>query len=138
MITVQIFPRDYISLDLPSASLPPTRLPFTMLLVHKPPALLPSQSPLYLHTRHPSAPPAVVVHPTRTPGLLTLSKPPRPPLPRQNQRQAPKPLQKPKSTQLNLPAEITDSKKSGPATPSPQQRGRGQIKHTKDTVQIQR
>ena len=112
-----------------------------MILVPKP---LPTQSPLYTHRRHPSAPTTVLVHPTRTPGLLTLSKPTRPPLHRQNQRQTPKPVPKSHSAPVVLspPAEITDIKKSGvsavPPTPSPQPRGRGQVKHSKDNVQIQR
>ncbi|KAF8652351.1 hypothetical protein AX16_004381 [Volvariella volvacea WC 439] len=46
-----------------------------MLLVQKQPNL--PTSPVPHHRRHPSAPP-VVVQPTRTPGLLSLSKPPRP------------------------------------------------------------
>lgn len=114
-----------------------------MILVQKPPILTLSQSPLYAHRRHPS-PPTVVMLPTPKPGLLTFSKPPRPPL----QRQTLKPLPKLKSTTvvraslLNLPAEITDNKKSGvialPATPFPQRRGRSQVKHTKDRVQNQR
>ena len=97
-----------------------------MMLVQKPPVLTVSQSPLYAYRRHAPAP-TVVVHPTRTPGLLTLSKP-RPP-----QRQT-----LPKSTA----AEISDNTKSEvtalPATLSPQQRGRRQVKHTKGTVQNQR
>ena len=109
-----------------------------MILVQKPP---PSQSPLYAHRRHPSAP-NVVVLPTRTPGLLTLSKPSRPPL----QRQTLKPLPKLKSTSaslLNLPAEITDNKSEVtalPKTPLPQQPGRIQVEHkpTKGRVQNQR
>ncbi|KAJ7359071.1 hypothetical protein DFH08DRAFT_952250 [Mycena albidolilacea] len=51
-----------------------------MLLVQKPTAMFsmsPAQSPIHYHRRHPSAP-VVQVQPTRTPGLLTLSKPPRP------------------------------------------------------------
>ena len=120
---------------------PPTA--FTMILVQKPHTLSLSQSPLHAHRRHPSAPPTVLVLPTRTPGLLTLSKPSRPPQ-RQNQRQTPKSLstsvaQAPLS---NPPSKNTDNKKSGvialPATPSPQPRGRGQAKHTKDRVQNQR
>ncbi|KAJ7634707.1 hypothetical protein FB45DRAFT_472438 [Roridomyces roridus] len=52
-----------------------------MMLVQKQPhfSMALTQSPyIYSHRRHPSAPPqAAVVQPTRTPGLLTLSKPPR-------------------------------------------------------------
>jgi hypothetical protein len=127
---------------------PPNQPALAMILVQKPPTLTPSQFPLHSHRRHPSAPSTVVVVPTRTPGILTLSKPPRLPPQRQNQRQIPKPLPKSKSTQvvraspLNSPAEITDNTKSAgialPATPSPQPRGRGQIKHTKDGVQNHR
>ena len=126
----------------PAISLAPLPTAFTMILVQKPHSMNFSQSPLHAHRRHPSAPPTVLVLPTRTPGLLTLSKPPRPPQ-RQNQRQTPKPL--PKSIPVpspNPPAKTIDNKKPGlfalPATPSPQPRGRGQVKHTKDRVQIQR
>ena len=116
-----------------------------MILVQKPHTLTLSQPPLHAHRRHPSAPPTVVVLPTRTPGLLTLSKPPRPPQ-RQNQRQTPKILPMPtpvvRAPLPNSPAKITDNKKSGViallGTPSPQPRGRGQVKHTKDRVQNQR
>ena len=128
--------------------LAPNRLALAMILVQKPLTLTPSQFPLHSHRRHPSVPLTVVVLPTRTPGLLTLSKPPRSPPQRQNQHQSPKHLRKTKSNPvvraplLNLPAEIADCKRSGvialPATPSPQPRGRGQIKHTKDRVQNQR
>ncbi|KAF8918719.1 hypothetical protein CPB85DRAFT_1373749 [Mucidula mucida] len=47
-----------------------------MMLVQKPPHfnISPAHFPLQ-HRRHPSAPPAVLVQPTRTPGLLSLSKP---------------------------------------------------------------
>ncbi|KAK7044544.1 hypothetical protein R3P38DRAFT_168450 [Favolaschia claudopus] len=52
----------------------------TMMLVQKQPlfamALTQSPSAIHHHRRHPSAP-VVHVQPTRTPGLLTLSKPPR-------------------------------------------------------------
>ena len=76
--------------------------------------------------------------PTRTPGLLTISKQPRPPLKRKS-------LPKSKSTTvvrpslLNLPPEITEDNKSGlPASQFRQRRGRGQVKRTKDRVQNQR
>jgi hypothetical protein len=128
----------------PAISLAPQPTAFTMLLVQKPHTLTLPQFPLHAHRRHPSAPPTVVVLPTRTPGLLTLSKPLRPPQ-RQNQRQTTKPLSK--STPVaraplpSLPAKVSDNKKSGvialPATPSPQPRGRGQV-NTKDRVQNQR
>ncbi|CAA7264387.1 unnamed protein product [Cyclocybe aegerita] len=121
-----------------------------MLLVHKPhSALLPSPVP-FTHRRHPSAP--VVVQPTRTPGLLTLSKPVRP-LPsrqlpsqqRQNARltpKAPKPAPVVRAQLLTPAAEITDKQKpvaaTHPATPSPQPRGRSQAKNLKDKVQLPR
>jgi hypothetical protein len=54
----------------PSPQLPV--FPLIMILVHK---QFPLSSPYAQHKRHPSAPPAVVVQPTRIPGLLSLSKP---------------------------------------------------------------
>ncbi|KAJ3498107.1 hypothetical protein NLJ89_g10263 [Agrocybe chaxingu] len=121
-----------------------------MLLVHKPhSALLPSPVP-FTHRRHPSAP--VVVQPTRTPGLLTLSKPVRPSPSRQlpsQQRQnarpipkAPKPMPVVRAQLLTPAAEITDKQKpvaaAHPATPSPHPRGRSQAKNPKDKVQLPR
>ena len=103
-----------------------------MILVQKPSI---PQSPLYTYKRHPPAS-NVVMFPTRTPGLLTFSNSPRPPLQR-------KPLRKSKSTAvvraplLNLPAETTDNKKSG-VIALPARGGRGQTKHTKDKVQNRR
>lgn len=74
-----------------------------MLLAHKPHPP-PFMSPNISHRRHPSAPPAVVVQPTKTPGLLFISKQPsRPSTPRnhqqlpqshQKQHRSPKPKQK--------------------------------------------
>ncbi|KAI0064275.1 hypothetical protein BV25DRAFT_1837053 [Artomyces pyxidatus] len=66
------------------------------------------QKPIHLqlssptsHRRHPSAPPAVLIQSTRTPGLLSLSKPAQstPPRPQQHQQQQriPRPAQKGKS-----------------------------------------
>ncbi|KAL0959859.1 hypothetical protein HGRIS_011532 [Hohenbuehelia grisea] len=49
------------------------------------------------HRRHPSAPPAVIVQPTRTPGLLSLSKPPRPSTQRQPHQQRSQPRTPPKA-----------------------------------------
>ena len=90
-----------------------------MILVQK----APSESPLYAHGRLP----------TRTPGLLTLSKPSRP------RRTLPKSTMV-RASLPNLPAETRDSKKSGvialPATP--QRPGSGQVKNTKNKVQKQR
>ncbi|KAK2461295.1 hypothetical protein APHAL10511_006822 [Amanita phalloides] len=54
-----------------------------MMLVHKHTVLPLSPSLAHAHRRNPSAPPAVIVQPTRTPGLLSLSKPPRPSPPQQ-------------------------------------------------------
>jgi hypothetical protein len=45
-----------------------------MIMVQKPVHLLSSPS-THHHRRHPSAPPTVLVQPTRIPGLLSLSKP---------------------------------------------------------------
>ncbi|KAI0262529.1 hypothetical protein BC834DRAFT_971904 [Gloeopeniophorella convolvens] len=57
-----------------------------MMMLQKPVHLLASPSS---HRRHPSAPPAVLVQPTRVPGLLSLSRPPTqtPPRPANNQQQ---------------------------------------------------
>ncbi|KAG0702038.1 hypothetical protein DFH29DRAFT_1048451 [Suillus ampliporus] len=58
-----------------------------MLLVHNPHPP-PFMSPNLSHRRHPSAPPAVVVQATKTPGLLLISKQPsRPSTPRNNHQQ---------------------------------------------------
>ncbi|KAG2134822.1 hypothetical protein DEU56DRAFT_738384 [Suillus clintonianus] len=71
-----------------------------MLLAHKPHPP-PFMSPNISHRRHPSAPPAVVVQATKTPGLLFITKQPsRPSTPRihqqllQKQHRSPKPKQK--------------------------------------------
>ncbi|KAG2746251.1 hypothetical protein P692DRAFT_20739211 [Suillus brevipes Sb2] len=75
-----------------------------MLLAHKPHPP-PFMSPNISHRRHPSAPPAVIVQPTKTPGLLFISKQPsRPSTPRnhqqlpqshhQKQHRSPKPKQR--------------------------------------------
>ncbi|KAG1851913.1 hypothetical protein F4604DRAFT_1301534 [Suillus subluteus] len=71
-----------------------------MLLAHKPHPP-PFMSPNISHRRHPSAPPAVVVQATKTPGLLFISKQAsRPSTPRnhqqlpQKQHRSPKPKQK--------------------------------------------
>lgn len=58
-----------------------------MIMVQKPAHIL--SSPASHHRRMPSAPPTVLVQPTRTPGLLSLSKPapsPRPQLRQQGAR----------------------------------------------------
>ncbi|THH19278.1 hypothetical protein EW146_g1851 [Bondarzewia mesenterica] len=71
---------------------------FAMIMVQKPVHLL--SSPVS-HRRHPSAPPAVLVQSTRTPGLLSLSKPPQSTPPRshqyQTQQRIPRPAPKAKS-----------------------------------------
>jgi hypothetical protein len=79
-----------------------------------------SLAPAVHHRRHPSAPPALIVQPTRTPGLLSLSKPAPKPMPqrqlspaqRPQQQKSPRPRQQqqqPRSALLNA-AEITDKK----------------------------
>lgn len=111
---------------------------------HKPPL---SQSPvLHAHRRHQSAPTIQIqmLNPTRTPGLLAISKQTRPPLVKR------KPLLNPaKSTTtvvvrpslLNLTPPKTkitteDNKSDVPASPFRQRRGRGQVKNnTKGRVQ---
>lgn len=130
----------------PSLLLLPSPPSLTMMLVHKPHHALALASPAsYAHRRHPSAP--VVVQPTRTPGLLSLSKPSPPVRPspsRQIQRQNPRPVAhqkkdpKPSSVVraqgLTPSAEIAAAKKvsapAAPATPSPQPRGRTQAKNS--------
>ncbi|XP_006463424.1 hypothetical protein AGABI2DRAFT_194253 [Agaricus bisporus var. bisporus H97] len=93
-----------------------------MMLVHKQHAFHLPQAPLS-HRRLSSAPTAIVVQPTRTPGLLSLSKPPQKTAPQRqlnaNQRSAqhksspcPRPQQahpQPSPALLNA-AEITDKK----------------------------
>ncbi|KAF9269624.1 hypothetical protein L218DRAFT_993650 [Marasmius fiardii PR-910] len=66
-----------------------------MMLVQKPTAF-PTSSPLSIHRRHPSAPVPVMVQSTRTPGLLTLSKPPQ-----QLHQHQQRPRQSPKSKHSN-------------------------------------
>ncbi|KAF8155813.1 hypothetical protein B0H34DRAFT_798924 [Crassisporium funariophilum] len=126
-----------------------------MMLVHKPQNALPSHPSPYSHRRHPSAPPTVLVQPTRTPGLLSLSKPaavrqsPNRPLPSQQRNNNAKNIPKSKSTPvvraplLTPAAEIVDTKKPGlitlPLTPSPQSRGRAaQAKNARDKAQTHR
>ncbi|KAH7909159.1 hypothetical protein BJ138DRAFT_261811 [Hygrophoropsis aurantiaca] len=85
-----------------------------MLLVHKPPTL--PMSPLNLtHRRHPSAPPAVVVQATKTPGILSLSKPLRTSTPRQHQQQQPQSHQ-PKQHRSPRPKQLIPQ--SRPSQPS--------------------
>ncbi|PFH49909.1 hypothetical protein AMATHDRAFT_75922 [Amanita thiersii Skay4041] len=118
-------------------------------------------SPLLAHShrRNPSAPPAVIVQPTRTPGLLSLSKPARPAPPQQRQihaqsrqqRSTPKPRQPLAPTFMAVSRPAADSvpsdKKSPlPATfnitttasPSPQTRGRNTAKNTKEKASTMR
>ncbi|KAH9996709.1 hypothetical protein BJV74DRAFT_768855 [Russula compacta] len=79
-----------------------------MIMVHKPVHVL--SSPSTYHRRHPSAPPSVLVQPTRIPGLLSLSKSqavaaPRSQQPHQNQhgRQSRASQHKPKPTNTARP-----------------------------------
>ncbi|KXN92169.1 hypothetical protein AN958_09261 [Leucoagaricus sp. SymC.cos] len=92
-----------------------------MMLVHKQPPLHLSQqlNPALTHRRHPSAPPTVIVQPTRIPGLLSLSKPTTKaspqrqlnPAQRPQQQKSPKPRQQqPARHALLNAAEITDKK----------------------------
>lgn len=132
-----------------SHSLSHRRLPFSfpflnisiaMMLVQKAQPVLLSSPAQFSHRRHPSA--TVVVQPTHIPGLLTLSKPPRPSPSRQHQQQHRnhgriQPRNGPKSSistpvraQTLIPAaEITAT---APATPSPQSRGRSHAKNSKE------
>jgi hypothetical protein len=79
------------SIPSPSSSPSPPLLLFhfhptlEMIMVQKPVHLL--SSPSTHHRRHPSAPPAVLVQPTRIPGLLSLSKPASATPPRSQQQQ---------------------------------------------------
>ncbi|KAL0565036.1 hypothetical protein V5O48_016995 [Marasmius crinis-equi] len=111
-----------------------------MILVQKA-AAFPSSSPHNIHRRHPSAPSPVVVQPTRTPGLLTLSKPmqqQQQPQPRQrhsprSKQTAPKSSVRSPQQQENVAAlkpspEIADKKAVTSATDKPQARGRQQAK----------
>src|ERR1700722_8339120 len=103
-----------------------------MMLVQKPPQI-PSNPP-YSHRRHPSAPPAtVVVQATRTPGLLSLTKPPRSSPNRQQQlhiiqyqhsRQTRTPKSKPPPQHKNTPPSSLSTDKNP--------RGRSQAKLGKD------
>ncbi|RDB27887.1 hypothetical protein Hypma_002277 [Hypsizygus marmoreus] len=83
-----------------------------MMLVQKQPNFTLSPPPsTFHHRRHPSAPPAVVVvQPTRTPGLLSLSKP-------QLQRHQPQ-QRMPRSPKLHI------STAAAPVSPTPAPRGR--------------
>lgn len=89
-----------------------------MIAIQKPPNF----SIANVHHRHPSAPPAVVVQPTRTPGLLSLSKPAqRPQRPRQTQwpKQASSPKPAPVAAAvvpaLKPAAEIVEKKGPSPS-----------------------
>ncbi|PPQ86616.1 hypothetical protein CVT25_006800, partial [Psilocybe cyanescens] len=114
---------------------------FPMMLVHKPQNIILSSQVSYTHRRHPSAP--VVVQPTRTPGLLSLSKPakqsPHRQLPSQQRRDV-KQISKNASgvarAQVVTPAPTTKPLlvQAVPATPFPS-RGRNQAKQAKDKAQ---
>lgn len=122
---VRRFPTFLILLSLSTLAAPrspPPPPPQAMMLVHKQHAFHLPQAPLS-HRRLSSAPTAIVVQPTRTPGLLSLSKPPQKTAPQRqlnaNQRSAqhksspcPRPQQahpQPSPALLNA-AEITDKK----------------------------
>ncbi|KAG6337004.1 hypothetical protein ID866_2105 [Astraeus odoratus] len=126
-----------------------------MLLTQSPVPL--NMSPSTSHRRHPSAPPAVVVQPTKVPGILSISKPNRPSSrqlqshPRQHRSPKPKlpasktqplqrtaddlkPIPQPKQGPVGaatLPS--TEKRTAHPATPSPDKSARGrQSKAPKD------
>ncbi|KAI0322936.1 hypothetical protein OF83DRAFT_275009 [Amylostereum chailletii] len=90
-----------------------------MIMVQKPVHLL--SSPVVRHRRLPSAPPAVLIQPTRTPGLLSLSKPAQPLAPRSQQRQqqqrTPRP-QKSRGANPNPRSPQPSKPQSQPAEPS--------------------
>ncbi|KAJ6595619.1 hypothetical protein DFH09DRAFT_1410271 [Mycena vulgaris] len=100
-----------------------------MMLLQKQPhfSMALAQSPLiHTHRRHPSAPPQqVVVQPTRTPGLLSLSRPPRP----QQHRPDLKPSPKPKAAQAaNRSPKPAPAEQAGPLKAAAEIRGRSQGK----------
>ena len=112
----------------------------TMMLVHKHPMMPLSPSLVHAHRRNPSAPPTVIVQPTRTPGLLSLSKPPRPSPTHNRQLHAQQRHQK-AASRPRLPTSVVVDKPTPvlplPAAPSPlsspqQQRGRAHVKQSKD------
>ena len=80
-----------------------------MMMVQKPVHLL--STPTY-HRRHPSAPPTVLVQPTRIPGLLSLSKPSSvtPPRPQQHHNRHPR------QTNSNKPKPASTARQSLPPT----------------------
>ncbi|KAH9042509.1 hypothetical protein EDB85DRAFT_2139084 [Lactarius pseudohatsudake] len=79
-------------------------------MVQKPVHML--STPTY-HRRHPSAPPTVLVQPTRIPGLLSLSKPPSVTPPRSNQHQTHH-NRHPRSTHSNKPKSASTPRQSLP------------------------
>jgi hypothetical protein len=86
---------------------------FEMIMVQKPVHLL---SPTTYHRRHPSAPPTVLVQPTRIPGLLSLSKPPSatPSRPQQHHNRHPRP------SHNNKPKPASTARQSLPPTTAAQ------------------
>jgi hypothetical protein len=110
--------------------------PLAMILVQKPqPAL---SSPLNMsvpHRRQSSAP--IVVQPTRIPGLLSLSKPPRSTPPRHQQCHVIKNAPKQQTASFTSPSLVRAHPQpayTAPVTPSPHFRGRPQEKHPKDKI----
>lgn len=119
----------------------------TMMLIQKQPQFNLSAPHFPLHRRHPSAPPAVLVQPTRTPGLLSLSKPvQRVQQPQQRAKQSPKPRQAAAARrspqlsqtvaatqqQLKPSPEISDKKQPSPAH-TPERRGRQSVEPNVDS-----
>ncbi|KDR80323.1 hypothetical protein GALMADRAFT_208439 [Galerina marginata CBS 339.88] len=109
-------------------------------------AILSAPPTTFTHRRHPSAP--VVVQPTRTPGLLTLSKPLKSTAQRQlPSRREPKTVSRaPKHGSGVVRAQtVTPSVEAQPvmvqampSTPSPQPRGRTQAKQAKEKAETYR
>ncbi|KAF5310690.1 hypothetical protein D9619_008113 [Psilocybe cf. subviscida] len=97
----------------------------------------PFNHPAPHHRRLPSAPPAVVVQPTRTPGLLAVKHANHASNRSSAQRRDNQPknaaAQTPKSAQ-GVRAQLVPAPAQGPAAPSasPNHRGRSQAKHPKD------
>lgn len=77
----------------------------------------PLSTPYAHHKRHPSAPPAVVVQPTKTPGLLSLSKPVQRQQPQQSRQ---RPTAKSKQPQQTRSPRATPTPDASALKPSPE------------------
>ncbi|TFK20903.1 hypothetical protein FA15DRAFT_707694 [Coprinopsis marcescibilis] len=117
-----------------------------MMLVHKPTTFNIAPAVPHVHRRHPSAPPTVVVQPTKTPGLLSISKlvvrsSPQRHLPSNQRQGTPKSFSKPKQpAAVRAPASTEAHMNKKSALPplqvpsSPAARGRGS-KHAREKAQ---